>query len=148
MATYDELFGKKEFQDKRPAAPKWNDVGVAHTAVVTGDVVEEQQVEVNGSWLPMFLEKQADGKWKPKNEGELSEGTQRMELTQFVLPVVLLDGTPATFYFDNKTKKSALEAAMKDFGGSIEIGTGIRMERTDNVGRMFGWKIQLAAPEA
>lgn len=147
MATYDELFGKKDYPDKRPPAPKWNNVGDFHDAAVTGDISEEQQQEVNGSWNPMFLEKQADGKWKPKHSGELTDGLQNMKLMQYVLPVKLLDGTDATFYFDNKTKREALAEAMKS-GVNLVPGTGIRMTRTENVGRAYGWKVQLAAPSA
>jgi hypothetical protein len=147
MATYDELFGKKEYADKRPPAPKWANVGDSHDAVLTSEVVEEQQLDVGNTWNPMFLEKQADGKWKPKNSGELTEGLDKMILDQFVLPVKLLDGTDATFYFDNKTKKEALKSAMKTSGVPLVPGTGIRMTRTENVGRSFGWMVQLAAPD-
>lgn len=147
MATYDELFGKKDYPDKRPPAPKWNAPGDYHDAVVTGEISEEQQVEVNGSWLPLFVEKQADGKWKVKTSDELTDGFQNMRLMQYVLPVKLLDGTDATFYFDNKTKKEALAEAMKA-GVDLVPGTGIRMQRTENIGRMFGWKVQLAAPQS
>lgn len=148
MATHDQLFGKTDFPDKRPASPKWNNVGDYHDAVITGEFEEAQQVEVNGSWLPQFLEKQADGKWKVKTSDDLTEGFQNMKLMQFILPVKLLDGTDATFYFDNKTKKEALQKAMKSSGLDIGPGTGIRMKRTENTGRMYGWEIQFAAPAA
>ena len=144
MATYDQLFGKNDFPDKRPGQPKWNNVGDYHDAVILGDFEEEQQVEVNGSWLPLYLEKQADDKWKVKTSADLTEGFQNMKLMQFVLPVQLLDGTPATFYFENKTKKEALKKAMKDLTFEVGPGVGIRMKRVDGIGRMYGWEIQFA----
>jgi hypothetical protein len=147
MATYDELFGKKDYAEKRAAAPKWLNVGDSFTGVITSDIAEEQQLEVNASWNPMFLEKQTDGKWKPKHSGDLTEGLDKIALTQFVLSVQLMDGTPASFYFDNKAKKEALKVGMQAFGGEVGPGVGVRMTRTEGVGRSYGWSVDFAKGE-
>jgi len=146
VASLSDLFGV-DFGEKRPPSPKWASVGDKHDAFISGEPYSEPQVEVNGSWLPLYIEKQGDGKWKVKKEDELTEGSERSALKQIVIPVTLLTGEEATFYVDNKTKKAALKAAMQESGLDLTVGTGIRVERTANVGKLFGWSIKLAAPK-
>lgn len=145
MATLDDLFGGSA--PRRPSSPKWPNVGDKHDGVISGEVVKEQQLDVTNTWNPMFLEKQPDGSWKAKHSGELTAGSERMELDQIVIPVTLLNREEATFYVDNKAKKAALKDAMQASGLSLTPGTGIRMERTANSGRAFNWSFKLAAPK-
>lgn len=146
MASMNDLFGGG--QDKRPPSPKWNAPGDKFAGQIIAEPENTQQQQVNGSWEPQWLEKQADGKWKLKTTSELTEGSERSALMQIVLTVKLLpDGKDATFYIDNKIKKDALKKAMEDSGLDIVPGTGIQVTREANVGKMFGWSIKLAAPK-
>lgn len=146
MASITDLFGSKN-QEKRPLPPKWNAPGDFHDIVVTQDPLVEQQKEVGGSWEPLWLEKGKDGKWKRRIESDLIEGSERSKLTQIVIMGKLhATGDDTILYFDNKVKKDALQAAMEDT--DLSVGHAIRMTRLENVGRQYGWKVQIAAPKA
>lgn len=147
MATLDDLFGGREGNfEKRPRPPKWDNVGDFHDIVVTKEPYKEQQKEVGGSWEPLFLEKQPNDRWKRKTQSDLIEGRQSFPLDQIIVEGKLIaTGEDTILYFDNQNKREALEAAMAET--PLSVGYAIRMTRTENVGKQFGWKIQIAAPK-
>ena len=145
MATLDDLFGGTQY-DKRPNPPKFPNVGDFHDVVVTKEPYREQQKEVGGSWEPLWLEKQKNGKWKKKVESELIDGLERSKIMQIVIEGKLhATGEDTILYIDSKVKKDALSAAMAET--PLSVGYAIRQTRLDNIDRSYGWKFQIAAPK-
>lgn len=145
MASMEDLFGPEQI--KRDPSPKWLSPGDTHDAFVSGESMVEDDLSYPGRER-QYIELQEDGKWKPKLASELAwEGTDRMLLTKIVVPVTLLTGEKATFYFSSKTEKAALRAAMASSGLGLTPGTGIRKQRGENIGRSYTWTIKLAAPK-
>lgn len=146
MASAAELFGKKDFGPKRPNPPKFNTPGDKVQILLTKDPYVEQQKEVGGSWDLLFLEKKSDGKWKPTPQGQLTEGSDRFELTQIVVEGKLMaTGEDTIFYFDNKAKREALEVAMEKT--DLVEGNAMQITRGPNQGRSYTWDVKIAAPK-
>jgi hypothetical protein len=114
---------------------------------VSGEATVEPETDMK-TYEDKFLEKQADGKWAPVIKSKLTDGFESFALTKIVIPVTLLTGEPATVYIDNQSKKEALQSAMKESGLNLNAGTGIRMIRGENKGKLYTWTIKLAAPKA
>lgn len=145
MASAADLFGKKDFGPKRPNPPKFNSPGDKVQILVTKDPYVEQQKEVGASWDLLFLEKK-NGKWKPTPEGELTEGSERFELTQIVIEGKLMsNGEDTVYYVDNKAKREALEQAMEQT--DLCEGNAIQITRGPNEGRSYTWDFKIAEPK-
>lgn len=146
MASAADLFQRKTFEDKRPKPPAFNAPGDFHDILLTAEPVREQQKQVGGNWEPVFLEKQTDGKWKPKSTSELTEGRDNFPLMQVVVQGKLMGtGEDTVFYFDNKTKLDALEAAMEKT--DLTVGNAVRITRLPNKGKAYDWDVKIAAPK-
>jgi hypothetical protein len=151
MASLEDLF--PDTRGSRPKPPQWNNVGDFHIGVITDEPYTEPEVEVNGSWEPLYVEKNDKGEWKRKIKSNLIDGSERMELTQIVVPVRLLaTGEEATFFFAGKEKKDELMRAMKESGVALVPGVAIKQELASTTagrnkkGRT--WDTKISAPKA
>ncbi len=146
MATYDELFGKS---DRRERGRFWTTgsiaVGDSAVFIASKEPYEEPEKEVNGSWEPLYLEKVGDS-WKRKIESELTEGSDRMALTQIIVEAKTMDGEDVTLAFTGRDRKKALADAMKGAKLDLVPGTGIQITRGPNSGKMHTLLVKLAAP--
>lgn len=151
MASLNDLFPEKK--PARPKPPIWTNVGDEHIGVITEEPYIEAEVEVNGSWEELFIEKQPDGNWKRKIKSNLTEGSDRMALEQIVVPVRLLaTGEMSTFFYGGSEKKDELQRAMKDSGVALVPGVAIKQKLTsitagkNKKGRM--WETKISAPKS
>lgn len=151
MATLNDLFPEKK--PSRPKPPVWNNVGDEHIGVITEEPYVEAEVEVNGSWEPLFIEKQVNGTWKRKIQSNLTEGSDRIALEQIVVPVRLLaTGEMSTFFYGGSEKKDELQRAMKESGVALVPGVAIKQKLTSTTAGKNGkgriWETKISAPKS
>ena len=151
MASLNDLFPEKK--SSRPKPPAWNSVGDEHIGVITEEPYVEAEVEVNGSWEPLFIEKQVNGSWKRKIQSNLTEGSDRIALEQIVVPVRLLaTGEMSTFFYGGSEKKDELQRAMKESGVALVPGVAIKQKLVSTTAGKNGkgriWETKISAPKS
>lgn len=132
MATFDDLFGKKNSDTPRtPSSPKW-EAGVVHQGVITGEPFFIDEVfwdnARNRPGKAKYMVETGEGGgsgWQVKAEGDFDESLPNFKLQQIGVPVKLEDGTDVTFKY--KKNEDELKNAMQE--SDLPIAEGITIGR-------------------
>lgn len=145
MATYDELFGKKN-ESFGPSQPKWENVGDTHVGVISGEPTLVPQRDFTAR-ADKFMVKTGGGKkgWEAKNKGDFDESLEHFALMQISVPVEI-DGKAHVILFTGQ-REDALKDAMQEDGVPLSEGTtlGVKLLRLEGKKRIWSVKLVAAA---